>query len=207
MTELKEALRRLTNAKAAHGRAVSAANDAKAALKAAELEADAAKANLESIQGEVVPQLIEAGHPMSGFDLLEGAALQGLQAPGVDFSDTALRKVDFREANLVDANFAGADLRGANFEDANVAGANFTDADLRGAKFDGANVRGACFKCADLERASFDLADISKAVFRGANLTRAGVISAAEMEDADFRWTSVHRGFRSLLRKAGARLE
>lgn len=82
---------------------------------------------------------------------------------------------DFRDADLIGANFrrarlCGVDFRGADLSDADLNGADLTGANLTEAKLTGANLRGAI------------LAD---AIFHRVDLTRADLIGA-DLCDASF---------------------
>lgn len=93
--------------------------------------------------------------------------------PGCNLSGT-----DLQNAQLVDANLAGADLSkinlsGANLRRANLAGANLAGArlirtNLAGANLTGCNLAGADFTGSNLIRANMTDANLDGALFTGA---------------------------------------
>ncbi|WP_180966874.1 pentapeptide repeat-containing protein [Cohaesibacter celericrescens] len=85
---------------------------------------------------------------------------------GAEFIDQVFRRYDFRNANLIGANFEGATLTQSRFNDANLENANFRNADLKGVNFEGANLRTADLRGAvDYEEVSF-----SNTILTGAKL-------------------------------------
>ena len=84
---------------------------------------------------------------------LRGANLNGLAVDELNLSGFDLRRIKFRHASLMGADFGEADLRQANFENACLTGANFRSAKLKGAIFSGANLHGAKFPQEWLNRA------------------------------------------------------
>jgi uncharacterized protein YjbI with pentapeptide repeats len=106
-------------------------------------------------------------------------------------------KLDFRGANLKDANFSGmkicnvdfegADLEGANFEKTtikscnfrNTSGpANFTRASIKWSGFNDSVLGKSVFKDAKLESVGFDFADLTGANFDGSTLFQVNFYSA-----------------------------
>jgi hypothetical protein len=90
----------------------------------------------------------------------------------------AVKKAIEADADLANANLAGANLADAYLAGANLAGANFADAyfayaNLADANFAGANLAGAYFAYAYLVGANFAGAYLAGANFAGANLVRA----------------------------------
>ena len=102
---------------------------------------------------------------------------------GADFSG-----VDFKWANLSDADLKGADLTGINFKwaslmDADLSDANLTGADLRWADLDGAdmkgtNLTGTDLRWATLAGANLEGADLRGAIIEGTNLEGANLTGA-----------------------------
>ena len=82
---------------------------------------------------------------------------------GRDFSHRYLGQANLREAQLAGANFYMADLRNACLFGANLTGANLI----------GANLAGADLREADLKGANLLVADLHQAILYGANLTGA----------------------------------
>ena len=148
-------------------------------------------------RGHLVIMLREAGAghdpfgdkewPLSPAQVWENLA-QVEQLPdlnGADFSG-----VDFKWANLSDADLKGADLTGINFKwailmDTDLSDANLTGADLRWADLDGADMKGTnltgtnlrwtTLVCANLEGADLRGAIIDGTNLEGANLTGANL--------------------------------
>ncbi len=82
----------------------------------------------------------------------------------------SLSRLDFRSANLEEADLSDESLEGANLQKVNLRRANLSlaslaNADLRGADLRGANLTKADLRCADLRGANF----------RGARLHRASL--------------------------------
>jgi uncharacterized protein YjbI with pentapeptide repeats len=93
---------------------------------------------------------------------------------GRDLSYRYLEQVDFRGAQLENANFymadlAGASLTGANLAGANLAGANLTGTDLRDAILVGANLL---------------VADLKGAILNGANLLGTHNLTSEQINSA-----------------------
>ena len=106
-------------------------------------------------------------------------------------------ELNFRGANLAEADLDGADLhsvdlRGANFSRADLDRAILAAADLRGADLSrarlrltdlrGAKLSGAVFRGADVREANLNGANVDRAIFIGANLARADLSSIREWE-------------------------
>ncbi len=81
--------------------------------------------------------------------------------------------VDFRYANLIEADLRDIDLNKANLNGAILNGANLERAKLRAAKLNGASLYKANLKKADLHSVRFRDADLSEAILIGANLADA----------------------------------
>ena len=143
-------------------------------------------------RGHLVIMLREAGAghdpfgdkewPLSPAQVWENLA-QVEQLPdlnGADFSG-----VDFKWANLSDADLKGAALTGINFKWAILMDANLTGDDLRWADLDGADMKGTnltgtnlrwtTLVCANLEGADLRGAIIDGTNLEGANLTGANL--------------------------------
>lgn len=81
---------------------------------------------------------------------------------GLDFSNLNLKKINFDEADLHNANFAGAKLQDAIFMAANLSGVDFTKADVNRGNFFRADIRGANFTGAKLTTTDFDRAQFDE---------------------------------------------
>lgn len=107
-----------------------------------------------------------------------------------DFSFATLTEVNFRETQLVEANFGGA----------RIGNCDFTDACLRAADLRGAKAEGSPFVRADLTRADLRDTDLIAAYLRGAkldgaDLRRANLFRAnlsQILTDADTRWQGAY---------------
>ncbi len=106
------------------------------------------------------------------------------------------QNLDFRGANLFEAdlrkvNLSGADLRRVNLSGANFDGANLSKADLRGTFLYMADLFGADLREANLSKADISWAFLFKADLRGANLKGAFLMSTdlsrADLSGADLR--------------------
>nr|WP_275695511.1 pentapeptide repeat-containing protein [Fredinandcohnia sp. SECRCQ15] len=97
-----------------------------------------------------------------------GTSFVDCQLSNVDFSYAAIQDADFRNANLVGANFThaqGKTMRlsdgevacylGTDFRNANLENARFEFAQITGAHFTGANLKGATFFKRDQEKYQF----------------------------------------------------
>jgi len=99
---------------------------------------------------------------------------------GRDFSHRYLGQANLREAQLAGANFYMADLRGvclvgSNLAEANLIGANLAGADLREANLAGANLL---------------VADLHQAILNGANLLGACNLTTQQMYAAIYDHTT-----------------
>jgi uncharacterized protein YjbI with pentapeptide repeats len=103
------------------------------------------------------------GEGLAELPRLSGAALDGLEAPGV-----ALRGAQLDEAHLDHAQIDGADLSEARLDRATLRGCS-----LRGAKLAGASARAADFSGADLRAACLDEALLNQAQLDEARLEAA----------------------------------
>src|ERR1700694_494606 len=90
---------------------------------------------------------------------------------GRDFSHRYLGQANLREAQLAGANFYMADLRGACLVGANLAEANMIGANLAGADLREANLRGA----------NLLVSDLYQAILNGANLLGARNLTTQQM--------------------------
>ena len=113
--------------------------------------------------------------------------------PNVDFEESSLINVKFRDASLEKSNFTGANLTGVDFTNALLRYANFTGATLTNvnftnaknlsfANFTGANLTGAIFEGAvnigfntNFTRANLSNNDFSNKIFRNVNFTGANL--------------------------------
>jgi uncharacterized protein YjbI with pentapeptide repeats len=118
--------------------------------------------------------------------LLAGLAPQG----------NAAWALDYKQENLMNADFAGRDLRDANFTKANLQRSNFNHANLSGVRLFAANLEGADFEGADLQFAILDQARLRGTNLSNANLTgafaysaqfRGVIINGADFTDAEMR--------------------
>jgi len=75
---------------------------------------------------------------------------------------------DFSCANLENADFSRSFIF-ADFRNANLVGANFSEANVKTCDFTGANLRGALFKNAAIDDAIFNGANLDGASFEGAS--------------------------------------
>jgi len=104
-------------------------------------------------------------------------------APGVDWHDCRLERLDvrgldlsgasLRDARARDANMASARLAGADLAYAELAGARLTGAELAGASLVGANLSGVDLSEANLSGADLSYADLYRANLAGAILKDA----------------------------------
>jgi hypothetical protein len=120
---------------------------------------------------------------------LQGAFLQHAYLPRVNFrvaelwqanlQRAFLRKADLTDADLTEANLQRAYLNEADLSKARLRKADFTEAKLQGAKLQGAKLQGA-----DLRGAKLQGADLRGADLRGAlNLTQAQIEDALGNKD------------------------
>lgn len=134
----------------------------------------------------------------------------------INFRDSDLRGLAFRDQATDNINFQGSDLRGANFEFCTFTEINFSKTDLRGANFsnatcycydegdvtfEDADLRGACFNGTGFEGVNFSGANLSgaeagdwhegacfdRANFRAANL-KGVCFCDCEFQNADFSY-------------------
>ena len=102
----------------------------------------------------------------------------GLQAPGVDWSESSMVQMRLDEANLQGANLSRSilhlsNLKGANLMLANLEGATLHAANLQKTNLTMANLTGANFLDADLSGANLLGANLQKAIFIQAKLSGA----------------------------------
>jgi Pentapeptide repeats (8 copies) len=98
--------------------------------------------------------------------------------------------LDYKQENLINADFSGKDLRDANFTKANLYHSNLSHANLVGVRFFAANLEGANLEGADLQLTVLDQARLTEANLTNANLSGAYAFSAqfkgAIIDGADF---------------------
>jgi hypothetical protein len=129
--------------------------------------------------------LADGGAPGHKFD-------EGSRLAGVSFRRLNLRRAEFPQVDLTEADFSGARLRGATFTRCTLAGANFRGAELVFAAMDGCDLAGADLCRADLRKAnltgsSLRSALLVDALLRGANLAGVDLTNAAGINLADLR--------------------
>ncbi len=71
--------------------------------------------------------------------LFQGIGLESLDLVGMDFSNTNLRSVSFRDSFMIETDFSGATLDGADFTNTWLRNVNFDNASLRNMKLGGAD--------------------------------------------------------------------
>lgn len=126
---------------------------------------------------------------LSGYTLLSGYPLDGLNFQDADLRDFKLKGTSLVQANLRDANLEKAalpeaqlqkcDLRGAQLQNANLEGANLWSALLTGAKLSGATLH-----TTKLREASLQDADLSNATGLIAGELAGTIISNALLPGA-----------------------
>ena len=119
---------------------------------------------------------------------LSGAALDGMNLRGYDFTHANLwevkfRKADLRKADLSFAQMSRADLSGANLSHclvkfAILSGADLTGTTLRYADLRGTSLRRACLNRADMRSTILRHASLGGANMQDANLSGAEVYGA-----------------------------
>lgn len=97
----------------------------------------------------------------------------GIQAPGVNWSDSSMVQM-----RLDGANLQGANLSGSILQLANLKGANLMLANLKGAHLHAVNLQGSNLTMANLSGASLLDADLTGANLLGANLQETILIQA-----------------------------
>ena len=102
---------------------------------------------------------------------------------GTRFTNVEAQNVDFRFANLMQADFrpsfpGSTDLRWAVFDDANLYKANLNGANLEGAFFINAYLECADLSSADLESVNFVNANLTNADLSDSDLTNANFSGA-----------------------------
>lgn len=138
-------------------------------------------------------RLIGSDYPPSFFveANLEDAELAGADLSEVDLSFAKLERADLRWVNLKKANLSNTNLRSIDLRYANLQGA-----DLQGADLWGANLEGADLTRADLRYANFGEVDLTTTKL--AEVELAGVIGNGEeiqsmqVDGRDMTWTSTH---------------
>ncbi|MGV2829912.1 pentapeptide repeat-containing protein [Myxosarcina sp. GI1(2024)] len=87
----------------------------------------------------------------------------------------ALGRINFRQANLSQADLSGLNLVNINLIDANLAGANLTDTNLSGAKLIAANLSGANLTNTNFTKAKLIGANLLEANLTNTNFTKANL--------------------------------
>lgn len=108
---------------------------------------------------------------------------------GANLAGADLRDLDFRYANLVNVNLAGANARKVNLAVADARNVNLTGADARHA-----NLEGAALLNAHLAGANLAGANLATAHLAGANLTGANLI-AADLAAADLTAANLENAY------------
>ena len=113
---------------------------------------------------------------------------------GADFSG-----VDFKWADLSDANLSNADLTGINFKwaslmDTNLKGTNLTGSDLRWADLDGADLSNANLTGTDLRWATLAGANLEGADLRGA-IVDGTILDEADLTGANVTGVNLHSAY------------
>jgi len=154
-----------------------------------------------------------------------GESFEGTLEDTENVTSVYLEQVDFRKANLSEANFEGADCNLADFCEAALSDANFHEADLYRANLSKSDLRRACLNHARIQRARFiqanlqdtDLeysdareADFEKAKLEGAKLGGVDLYRAnfngANLQEADLGNTDLFRADLSNASLCGADL-
>ena len=104
-------------------------------------------------------------------------------APGVDWHDCRLERLDVRGLDLSNANLRGARARDASMVSARLAGADLAYADLAGAQLAGADLAGASLVGTNLSGVDLDQANLAGADLSYADLYRAN-LAGAILKDA-----------------------
>ncbi|HEX8677947.1 MAG TPA: toll/interleukin-1 receptor domain-containing protein, partial [Segetibacter sp.] len=142
---------------------------------------------------------------------LKSTSYLGAHLKGINFRQADLREADLWGANLCEAelqaaNLAGASLKFANLKNADLSGADLHSATLRAAGLSGAILSEANLKCSDLGSADLRKANLVGADLSGASLSRANLLeadlrravlsfsdlSAAELRAANFGETQIN---------------
>jgi uncharacterized protein YjbI with pentapeptide repeats len=131
-----------------------------------------------------------AGSHLRDLDL-QGVALACASVPGIKANG-----LNFRAANLREANFCGAVIRMCTFDNANATSSRFDAAHLEDSTAIGADFSRATFRAAHLTETSFSRAVLREAIFddaegdgiefRGADMAGAS-LKGASFDEADFR--------------------
>jgi len=100
---------------------------------------------------------------------------KGKEGIFADLSEEDLRKGNFRDCTLVEANLQAANLSYADFINSDLRGANLLEAQLNGAKLQNANFEETDLMWADLEGANLENTRFDGAYLQGANLKDTGV--------------------------------
>jgi uncharacterized protein YjbI with pentapeptide repeats len=134
-----------------------------------------------------------------------GESFEGTFEDTENITSVYLEQVDFRKANLSEANFEGADCNLADFCEATLSDANFYEADLYRANLSKSDLRRACFNHARIQRAHFVQAnlqgadleysdaretDFEKTKLKGAKLGGANLYRAS-FNRADLQYASL----------------
>lgn len=148
----------------------------------------------ESLGGLDLAGLDFTGRKLAGADftgaILTGAIFTNGNLQKAVFKESILKDVDFRGANLAQANMEKADASGGCFQKAllqaaKLAGGDFTGTDFTEADLSGADAAGAIFEDAGMERMKAMQISAPQALFARANLYDAD-LAGAELTDGDF---------------------
>ena len=123
------------------------------------------------------------------------ANLEKTSFKGVDLEHTGYyREVDFRGANLQEADLSGANLRDVNFQRADLRGANIKGTQFGSAEFQGANLQGLDFTEVNMSIVNFQGADVRNAKFEdiGVGLALA-IFTQAKMQGASFKNSDLYK--------------
>lgn len=130
-------------------------------------------------------------HPEVSAPDLSFAVLPNLYLPSVQLQGANLYGADFKDATLIEANFAGANLGNASFEEAKLKSANFQRANLNWALLRGTMFGGTDFSGANLSRATFSHNYFNIKSFRGADLSGA-FLNGMTFLDTDLTGANLH---------------
>lgn len=100
--------------------------------------------------------------------------------------EIVLQRVSWQRVKLIGANLSGCKLRALDFRDADLENANLVDSDLSGTSFENARLKGADLDRCILQEANLAYADFAGASLAGADLTGA-VLYHAKVMDLDLK--------------------
>lgn len=143
---------------------------------------------LEDLSTIFMSQSVVDDYDLSGLNF-KGQTIQKISAKGTDFQQSSFYKsliidVDFREANLIGADFSSAVLQDCHFSYANCSGSNFS---MVQGKTVPSHERlpsylGLDFSYANLDQANFISAQLKGATFRGASMKGTKILKEQRSE-------------------------